>query len=113
MTQREFFNEVITIATENEREDLVIFAQGRIAQIDKKNASSTSKPKKVSEEQVAMRNAILEYLGTVEKASVSEIMVAIGATSNQKVTGNITQLRKLGKIAEPVKIKKVNYYSLT
>ena len=112
MTQREFFNEVITMATANEREDLVEFAKGRIEQINKKNANATSRPKKVTEEQTALRSAILEYLGTVEKASVSEIMVAIGATSNQKVTGNISQLRKLGKVAEPTKIKKVNYYSL-
>lgn len=112
MTQREFFNEIITLATENNRADIVEFCEGRVTQLDKKNASSSSKPKKVTEEQTAMRNAILEYLSTVERASVSEIMVAIGASSNQKVTGNLTQLRKLGKVADPVKEKKINYYSL-
>lgn len=118
MTQREMYNMIIgfangTIEVSNEdKTNIVEFCNGRIAQIDKKNANATSKPKKATEEQIAMREAIVEYLKTVERASVAEIMLAINASSNQKVTGNVNQLRKQGIIAEPVKEKKINYYSL-
>lgn len=112
MTQREFFNEVITIANGMNRADLVEFANGRIAQLDKKNASSTSKPKKVSEEQIALRKSITDYLATVEKASVAEICMALGITSSPKVTGNLMQLKKQGIVSEPTKVKQINYYSL-
>lgn len=112
MTQREMFNEIIAMAKVNDRADIVEFCEGRIAQIDKKNASSSSKPKKATDEQIAMRESIVEYLKTVERASVAEIMLAINASSNQKVTGNVNQLRKQGIIASPIKEKKINYYSL-
>lgn len=112
MTQRMYFEEVIKIATELGREDLVEFSNGRIAQLDKKNANSTSKPKKVSEEQIALRKSITDYLATVEKASVSEICMALGITSSPKVTGNLMQLKKQGVVSEPIKVKQINYYSL-
>lgn len=111
MTQREFFNEVIAIANGMDRADLVEFANGRIAQLDKKNASSTSKSKKLSDEQISMRDAILEYLGTVEQATVAEISVAIGCSSSQKVTGNLTQLVKADRVTSE-KGKKSMVYKL-
>lgn len=112
MTLRDYYNEIIALATENEREDIIAFCEDRIAKIDKKNASSKGSEKKLTDEQIAIRKAIVEYLSTVDKASVGQICVAIGISSNQKVTGNLTQLKKQGVVAEPIREKKVNYYSL-
>lgn len=112
MTLKEMYGEIINLAIENDREDIVTFCEGRIEQINKKNAKAKSSDKKLTDEQIAIRSAIVEYLKTVDKASVGQICVAIGVSSNQKVTGNLTQLKKQGIVAEPIKEKKVNYYSL-
>ena len=37
MTQKEMFNQIITLAAENGRSDIVEFAKGRIAVLDKKS----------------------------------------------------------------------------
>ena len=39
ITQKDMFNEVIALATANGREDIVKFAEERIAALDKKSAS--------------------------------------------------------------------------
>ena len=42
MTQRDYFNEIIELAKANERKDIVEFAEGRIAVLDKKSANKNN-----------------------------------------------------------------------
>ena len=94
MTQRDFYNEIIALAKDNDRNDIVEFAEGRIAVLDKKSANK--KPTKTQEENEVLKDTIVEVLAQFENgATVSEVLVADDAfkgLSNQKVSALLKQL---------------------
>lgn len=116
MTQRDYFEEIITLAKENGREDIVEFAKGRIEMLNKKK--SGSKPTKTQEENVKLKEIILDVLTSVG-STVTEIQnkderlkeyngVVI---SNQKVSALLRQLVDDGKAIKTID-KKKSYFSL-
>lgn len=110
-TQRDYFNDVIALATANDRSDLVEFAEGRIAVLDKKSASK--KPTKTQEENKAIKVEILNTL-TEEGVTVSELQsksAVLGDLSNQKVSALLRQLISEGVVTKAVDKKKA-YFSL-
>jgi len=88
MTQRDYYNAIIALATENGRDDLVDFCNGRVAVLDKK--AENKKATKNQEANEELKGVIVEVLKTFEEpATVSEIMAkdtALSALSNQKVS---------------------------
>ena len=87
VTQRDMFNEIITLAESTDREDIVEFAKGRIAQLDKK--SSNRKNSKKSEENEGYIALVADVLAGGERLTVSEIMkrdATLGTLSNQKIS---------------------------
>ena len=111
MTQRDYFNEIIALAEVNDRVDLVEFAKGRIAMLDKK--ADSKKPTKTQEENVAIKREILSVL-TNEGATVTDIQSrseVLSALSNQRVSALLRQM-----VAEDVVVKTVDkkrsYFSL-
>ena len=67
MTQKDFYKEIIALAQVNGREDIVEFAKGRIEMLDKKK--SGSKPTKTQEENVKLKEIILDVLSNRPKSS--------------------------------------------
>ena len=111
MTQRDFFNEIIALAEANEREDIVEFAKGRIAVLDKK--SGNKKPTKTQEENEVLKGVILETL-TNEGVTVSELQSkneVLGTLSNQRVSAILRQMVADGKVAKTIE-KKKSFFSL-
>ena len=111
MTIRDYFNEVIELAKANGRDDLVDFAESRIAVLDKKSANK--KPTKTQEENEVIKAEILNVLD-VEGATVTEIQSKsemLGTLSNQRVSALLRQLIVDGKVAKTVD-KKKSYFSL-
>ena len=108
MTQRDYFNEIIALAKANERDDLVEFAEGRIAILDKKKNSS--KMTKTQEENIAIKAILAEVVGTfAEGATVSEILKSddrLADFSNQKVSALLRQLVDEGKVVKTTDKKK-------
>ena len=108
MTQRDYYNEIIALAKANERDDLVEFAEGRIAILDKKKGSS--KMTKTQEENVAIKAILAEVVGTfAEGATVSEILKSddrLVDFSNQKVSALLRQLVDEGKVVKTTDKKK-------
>jgi hypothetical protein len=108
MTQRDFFNEIIALAKANDRDDIVEFAEGRIAVLDKKKASS--KMTKTQEENVCIKNILAEVVGTfAEGATVTEILKAddrLADLSNQKVSALLRQMVEEGKVVKTTDKKK-------
>lgn len=108
MTQRDYYNEIIALAKANERDDLVEFAEGRIAILDKKKGSS--KMTKTQEENVAIKAILAEVVGTfAEGATVSEILKSddrLADFSNQKVSALLRQLVDEGKVVKTTDKKK-------
>lgn len=111
-TQKEFFNEIITLAESCGRDDLVEFAKGRIEVLERKTAGR--KATATQEQNEGIKAVILETLGTVEKATVSELIKAndeLRELSNQKVSALLRQLVEAGKVDKFVD-KKKSYFSL-
>ena len=111
MTQRDYFNEVVELAKANGRDDLVEFAKGRIAVLDKK--AENKKPTKTQEENVAIKNEIASVL-TNEGATVTEIQSKsemLGGLSNQRVSALLRQMIADGVVVKTVD-KKKSYFAL-
>lgn len=113
MTQKDFFNEIITLAKENDRNDIVEFAEGRIAQLEKKAGSK--KPTKTQAENEGIKDTIRTALGTVNKGvTVTELQAldnTLGELSNQRVSALLRQMVEAGEVAKTVE-KKKSYFSL-
>lgn len=110
MTQKDFFNEIIALAEENDRDDIVEFAKGRIAQLEKKSSGRKNSAK--NEENEALKAKIAEVLADGEKKTVTEIMKAdpeLGALSNQKVSA-LLRLMKDDGVVDKVKDKKATLF---
>ena len=97
MTQKDYFNEIIALATENGRDDLVKFCEDRIEKLSRKSASK--KPTKAQVENEGIKDVILEVLAEVGVATATAIATdpRVGV-SNQKVTALLRQLKEDGKV---------------
>lgn len=105
MTQREFFTAITEV--EALPQELKDYATEKIIQLDNRNSTRSSKPTKKQLENEPIKQQILEYLATVEKATGCEIAEAIGANKS-KICSLCVQLTKAQKISrEEVKISKV------
>lgn len=103
ITKKDNFNEIVKVATELGRMDLVEFAQKEIALLEKK--ASSKAPTKT---QVANEGLKVEIVNTlVELGKASTIAEIQGANanlsvesgiSNQKVSALLTQLKNEGKV---------------
>ena len=110
-TQKQYFEEIIALATENGRTDLVDFAKGRIEALAKK--SSGKKPTKTQEENEGIKEVILSVLPTDKGITVTELQeldLALGDLSNQRVSALLRQLVEAGKVNKTVD-KKKSYFS--
>lgn len=84
--------------------------EGRIAQLDKKNASSKSgerKPTKTQIENGAIKEKIAEFLYDVDRATCSEIAKALDI-STQKCSALLKQIEDVDKTVEKGK----SYFSI-
>jgi len=113
MTQKDYFNQIIALATENDRPDLVEFCNSRIALLDKKGGKVSAK--RVAEVE-ANENAVFEALVKANKAiTVTELVKtaenAVKDMAPQKVSAYLTKLVKAEKVAR-VMDKKVALFSV-
>ena len=110
-TQKDYFNEVIALATEAGNKELVEFAKGRIEALEKKAAAK--KQTKAQTENEDIKNVILATL-TNEGVTVSDLQKkdeVLSELSNQRVSALLRQLIEAGKVVKTVD-KKKSYFSL-
>ncbi len=101
MTQKDYFNEIIALAQENGRDDLVKFCEDRIEKLGRK--SSSKKPTKTQVENENIKNVILEVLGEVAPATATMIATDPRVNvSNQKVSALLRQLIESGEVVKAV-----------
>lgn len=107
-TQKEVFAEMVGIFTEMGRVDLAQFAQERIEVLERK-ANAPRKAKAETEEDMAIRKAIVEVLSNAtEKIGVADIKKAseeLATLNSSKVTGILNKLINAGEV-ESVNISK-------
>ena len=111
MTRIEALN--VAIEALNGQDEAVEVLNKIKASIEKHNGGER-KPTKVQQENEVIKGHILDYLATVEKATVKEvILLAEGCDglSSQKVTALLTAMYKAGVIDRTVE-KKVAYFSM-
>lgn len=113
MAQRYYFNEIITLAKANGRQDLVDFAEYRIEILNRK--SSNKKPTKTQVENEGYKNAIRSALATVDNGvTVTELQRlddTLGTLSNQRVSALLRQMVEVGEVVKTID-KKKSYFSL-
>ena len=110
-TQKDYFNEVIALATEAGNKELVEFAKSRIEALEKKAANK--KPTKAQTENEDIKDVILATL-TEEGVTVSDLQKkdeVLSELSNQRVSALLRQLVEAGKVVKTVD-KKKSYFSL-
>ena len=107
MTKRDYYNEIIAIATEMERTDLVEFAKHEIELLDKKKSSGKGK---VNETMSANVELVYNELAKVEKATATELIARGGLTALKNESGVVTTQKVsayLHKLVESGRVKTI------
>lgn len=112
MTKRDYFNEVIELANEKGRADIVAFAEHEIELLDNK-ASKKSDTKK-AKEQAEVKDKIISALTGFDKAvTISKMLQTdeLNGYTPQKISALVRQLILDGEV-ERTEVKKVAYFKL-
>ena len=106
MTNREFY---VAVINGEMNDEIVAKAHEEIAKLDRRNANRKGKTSKRTLENVAVKNAIVEYLkGVDERKSATEIGYNVDISTN-KASSLCVQLRKEGIVdADTIKNAKGN-----
>lgn len=103
MTNREFFNAIVSA---NVSDELTAFAQEAIAKLDKRNEARSSKPSKVALANAPVKEAIVAFLAEHTNAVASDIATGCEITT-QKASALCRQLVEDGMLtSEEVKMPK-------
>ena len=97
-TQKEYYDEIIALAEENGRDDLVEFCKNRQEKLSRK--SSSKKPTKVQVENENIKETILDILAELDTPTSATALATDArlGVSNQKITSLLTQLKNEGKV---------------
>lgn len=113
ITKKDLFNEVIKLAQENGRNDLVEFAQHEIDLLNSKKSNGTMTATQKENENI--KAIILEELARVDKAvTITELQAEsekLANYSNQKVSALLKQLVDTKQVAK-VTDKKKSYFTI-
>lgn len=116
MTLKDYYAELRVLTEECGREDLTAFIDGRVALIEKKNASKGET--KIQKANAKYAEMVVEVLAEGGKMTCTEICKALpkvedmpNGWSTQKVTALLTPMVKDGSVAKTVS-KGKSYYAL-
>ena len=113
ITKRMRFIEIIELAKENGREDIVEFVNHEIELLDKK--ASVKKPTKVQIENLELMEVITEVLTNLNKPlTISEMQEAdekLATLSNQKISALLTKLINSNKVVKTTD-KRKSFFSI-
>ena len=119
MTKRDYFNEIIAIATDMERTDLVDFAKHEIELLDKKKSSGKGK---VNETMSANVELVYNALAEIGRVTATELIAKqnekllplaneLGVVTTQKVSAYLHKLVDSGRVKTESE-KKKTYFSI-
>jgi hypothetical protein len=117
MTKRDYYNEIIAIANEMERQDLVDFAKHEIELLDKKKSNGKAKVNETMDRNLEIVYNALAEIGKstaselIAKADLSELANELKIVSTQKVSAYLNKLVDCGKVEKVVE-KKKSYFSV-
>ena len=116
MTKRDYYNEIIAIATEMERQDLVDFANHEIELLDKKKSSGKGKVNETMDKNIELVYNALAEIGKstaselIAKADLSPLANELNIVSTQKVSAYLNKLVACGRVAKATEKKKTYFF---
>lgn len=116
MTKRDYYNEIIAIATEMERTDLVEFAKHEIELLDKKKSSGKGKVNETMDKNIELVYNALAEIGRatatelIAKADLSPLANEFNIVSTQKVSAYLNKLVANGRVKKITEKKKTYFF---
>lgn len=118
MTKREFYNEIIALANDNERLDIVEFCEHEIELLEKKKSSGKGKANETIDKNVEL---VYQALESVSRATATELIAKckaelqplaneLGEITTQKVSAYLKKLVDSGRAEKVVEKKKTYFY---
>ena len=111
VTLKDNFLMIKEILEKAERDDLVEFVNGRIAQIDKKASKSKGNTADLTKLTEVVKKVLTDKEMTVSEMLKNTELNELVDGSNQKLTARLRKLMEVG-VVENFKVKKVSYYKL-
>ena len=111
VTLKDNFLMIREILEKAERDDLVEFVDGRIAQIDKKASKSKGNTVDLTKLTEVVKKVLTDKEMTVSEMLKNTELNELVDGSNQKLTARLRKLMEVG-VVENFKVKKVSYYKL-
>lgn len=119
MTKRDYFNEIIELATDCERQDIIDFCNHELGLLDKKKSNGKAK---VNETMLASVELVYDALAEMEKATPTELIAKAsetlkplanedGIVTTQKVSAYLNKLVASGRVKKETD-KKKTYFSV-
>ena len=96
ITKKEMFAKLREKVKDNA--EMVKFIDHEIELLEKKNANKSAKPTATQIANESHKEKIMEFLGKNGKATVTQIMKAVGLESNQKTSALVRQLKESGLV---------------
>ena len=96
ITKKEMFAKLREMVKDNA--EMVKFIDHEIELLEKKNASKSAKPTATQIANEGHKKKIMEFLAKHGKATVTQIMKAVGLESNQKTSALVRQLKESGMV---------------
>lgn len=109
-TQRDFYNELLALAINDEQKD---FINGRIAQLDKKSASKSNGQTATQKANAELKNKILAEMEDGKQYTVTAMLKeldCVAELTNQKVSALMKQLVEDG-LVEKTEDKRKSFFS--
>lgn len=116
MTKKDFYNEIITMATANERQDIVEFCEHEIELLNKKRTNGNKKANEKMEQGVELVYDALVECGKVTateliaKSDLTAIANDIGVVTTQKVSAYLNKLVDCGRVGKVTEKKKTYFF---
>ena len=119
MTKRDFYNEIIELATDCERQDIIDFCNHELELLEKKKSNGKAK---VNEKMVENIELVYDALAEMERATATELIAKAsetlqplanedGVITTQKVSAYLNKLVASGRVKKETE-KKKTYFSV-
>lgn len=116
MTKKDFYNEIITMATANERQDIVEFCEHEIELLNKKRTNGNKKANEKMEQGIELVYNALVGQGRVTatqliaNGNLKALENDDGVVTTQKVSAYLNKLVDCGRVGRVVEKKKTYFF---
>jgi hypothetical protein len=116
MTKKDFYNEIITMATANERQDIVEFCEHEIELLNKKRTNGNKKANEKMEQGIELVYNALVGQGRVTatqliaNGDLKALENDDGVVTTQKVSAYLNKLVESGRVGKVTEKKKTYFF---